>query len=343
MFRGVLLMTAGVFLVPACLDRAAAQPPVSLELVTEQGFPIDGHQRWMEFLQDIGFSTLRIRGARPDDEPRIENRGTPAAPRYMVTGVLVKGNVMRLPGAAFRIGQRKQLEEWLRRLQVGGDEAVLGETGPFGLLQRQWTTLRETLSRKVTWETKDRPVSEVVEEFAANLPIALEVDSSAQRVLSGRAVVAESWRGISCGTALAGIVRPVGLVVVPAGQGTPTVSLLITPSTSAGETWPVGTSAQPPFDRLAPALFRYIQVEIHDRPLSEPIRAIQERVEIPFFFDHFQLARHQVDLETKVNFKPRKTFYKKIVDDLLFQARLRNELRLDETGEPFLWITTIKQ
>ena len=60
-------------------------------------------------------------------------------------------------------------------------------------------------------------------------------------------------------------------------------------------------------------------------------------------WDHNALAKHAVDVQTKVSFAPKKTFYKKIIDDLLYQAMLRSELRVDDADKPFLWITTIKK
>lgn len=322
----------------------AAQPSVALEVVTEPGFPIDGHQRWMEFLSASGFSSLRMRGARGDDEPRVENRGTAADPRYNVTAILTGGNVLQLPGAAIRLGQRPQLAAWLQRLQQGGEEALSAQPGPFGLLGRQWSTVREELARKVTWETQDRRVQDVVEQFASQLRIPIDVDPSAQSLLSSRAAVADSWTGLSCGTALAGIVRPLGLVVVPAtGGGQPVVRLRIARSENVRESWPIGSAPQEPPDKLAPDLFRFVPVEIHDRPLLESLAAIEQRVNIPFYFDHLQLGQQQFDRQLNVTYGPKKTYYKKIVDELLFQGRLRSELRVDEAGKPFLWITTIKR
>ena len=37
------------------------------------------------------------------------------------------------------------------------------------------------------------------------------------------------------------------------------------------------------------------------------------------------------------------TYYDRILDRLLFQAKLKYQLRTDEAGKPFLWITAIRQ
>ncbi len=90
-------------------------------------------------------------------------------------------------------------------------------------------------------------------------------------------------------------------------------------------------------------MFKFVNVEINDRPLSEALESLQERVQLPLLFDHNALARHEVDLNTHVNFPAKNTFYKKIIDQLLFQVLLKSELRVDEAGTPFLWITSTRK
>ena len=51
----------------------------------------EGQQQWMDALKNLGITNLRIRSARPGDEPTIMNRGTDDNPRYAVIGVLAQG------------------------------------------------------------------------------------------------------------------------------------------------------------------------------------------------------------------------------------------------------------
>jgi hypothetical protein len=41
--------------------------------------------------------------------------------------------------------------------------------------------------------------------------------------------------------------------------------------------------------------------------------------------------------------KKGKKSYASVVDEILYQARLSGEMRIDEAEKPFLWITTIRQ
>ena len=43
----------------------------------------------------------------------------------------------------------------------------------------------------------------------------------------------------------------------------------------------------------------------------------------------------------RVRFPAKRTFYKRVLDQVLFQARLEAELRVDDANRPFIWVTTI--
>jgi hypothetical protein len=197
----------------------------------------------------------------------------------------------------------------------------------------------------IAFKTKDKLVREVVKQIVEATPATVEIDASAQTLIAGNEQVLDELQGLSRGTALAAVVRPLGLVVVVTGQGKRVGGLRVTQPAGQEEAWPMGiapTAAMPP-DKAAPTLFKFINVEINERPLAEALAALQDRIQIPVLLDHNALAKHEVDMNTPVSFPAKKTFYKKIVDDLLHQAMLRSELRLDDADKAFLWITTIKK
>jgi hypothetical protein len=339
------LVAATMCLLSVSATSAVAQAPVSLELITQEGMPLDRQPQWLETLKKIGFTSVRMRSAQANEEPVITNRGTDDNPRYTVIGVLTSDNQLHLPGLTARPGQRQQLEEWLTRLRAGGEDAVTGAKGAFGLTAKQFVVLHDAVKPAIEFETKNKPVHDVVKQIVDSMPVTVEIDATAQAAIAGSEQVPDELHGLSRGTTLAAAVRPLGLIVTVSGQGKRAGGLRISKPTGKNEAWPVGikpdTKTSP--DTLAPALFKFINVEINERPLMEAMDAIQGRVEIPVLWDHNALAKHAVDVQTKVSFAPKKTFYKKIVDDLLYQAMLRSELRVDDADKPFLWITTIKQ
>jgi hypothetical protein len=74
------------------------------------------------------------------------------------------------------------------------------------------------------------------------------------------------------------------------------------------------------------------------------LEAIGKRVKIPIVYDRKALTQQKIDpTKTLVTLKNTRTFYASALRRLLFQARLKCEVRYDDSGSPFLWVTTVKR
>jgi hypothetical protein len=326
---------------------ASAEPRVDLELITEKGFAIDGAQEWVEVLKSVGASGIRIRSAEPGDEGGIVTGGTAKAPSYKVTGVLTSGGVLRLPGGQFRLHDKAGISAWIHKLKEGGEEGLTAKVGVFGLTSKQLVAMHEGLASPVGFSTKGKPAGQVVRQIAGNLKkVSVVVDPSAEKALGGDETTPDELSGVASGTALAAALRPLGLVAVPLPPRGSELRLGIADSRAVKESWPVGWPPEKPPRETMPHLFEFLNVEIADTPLPEALDAIQERLKSPFLYDHNSLARHKVDMSAvKVKVPAGKTYYKGILDRMLAQSRpqLKCEIRVDEAGQPLLWITTVKQ
>jgi hypothetical protein len=70
---------------------------------------------------------------------------------------------------------------------------------------------------------------------------------------------------------------------------------------------------------------------------------IGQRLKAPLLMDHNAMARHGIDPEkVVVSFPASRTTYSLILQKVLFKAGLKEELRVDEAGNPFLWVTSVK-
>jgi hypothetical protein len=90
-------------------------------------------------------------------------------------------------------------------------------------------------------------------------------------------------------------------------------------------------------------MFEFHHVEIDGVPLATAMDAIADKLKTPILLDRAALAKLQID-PAKVNVKlpAQRTTYGLALDRVLGQARLKEELRVDDAGKPFLWITTMK-
>jgi hypothetical protein len=322
-------------------NSLAAEPRVNLEIATTPDFPQTEIRKWSDLLGQLELGSVRIRGGKGDDAVEIKVLGKEDSPTYQVTGILSEDKLL-LPKGRFTLSDRAKLEQWFAKLKEGGIEGVTVKPAAFGLLPTQLVTVHEALAVPVAFSTKDQSPRDVAKRIADGLSLKFITDTAGQRALAAEELMADELQGVSSGTALAAVFRPLGLVFLPEKSGSE-IRLRIADSRSAREHWPVGWPAKGNPQQTLPDLFKMLNVEIAATPLNEALPAIQERLKAPVLFDHNSLARQEIDLATKVELPKTNTYYDRILDRLLAQAKLKYELRIDEADKPLLWITTIKQ
>jgi hypothetical protein len=132
-------------------------------------------------------------------------------------------------------------------------------------------------------------------------------------------------------------------VVVPHKSGG-SIRLGVVDSRKAGESWPIGWPPEKKERELVPKLYEFLPVKITNAVLDEALARVQERLEVPFLFDQNAMARHRIDpSKIRVSLPVGRSYYRKVLDRILNQGGLKAELRVDEAGEPFFWIATLKK
>jgi len=335
-FAWALLLTS------ICPQIAVAAPRVTFGLVTEAGFPFGGEQRWINVLKNLDQSGIRIRTGRVGDKVEVTNRGTAASPSYHVVGILSATNKLELTGAVFSLADGAKIAQWFDKLREGGVDGLTATPVAFGLTPDQLVGFHDMLANPIAFKTKGVRAGDVARKIVSTLRVPFSVTSQARRGFSRNEAILDELNGLSAGAALAATLRPLGLVLSPRKTAAGKLELLISDVREVEESWPVGWPPEVPEHKAAPELYeRLPAAEIADRPLSEAIEAIGSRLETPFLFDHNGMAREQIDPAAKnVTFKRKeRVAYLRVLDNVLFQARLQSEVRLDEAGKPFLWIS----
>lgn len=316
-----------------------AAPIVQFELVAERGYSATESQRWIQFLAKLDLTSIRIRQAEPNERAAITNRGTEASPVYHVVGVLTSRNRLRVPGGEFSLGDREAVAAWLKKLETDGVEGPTQKTTAFGLTAQQLVSFHETLAPAITCTSKGRRCGDVVRDIVRGLPLEYVVSDAAKRAFAKDDVCEDDLSGLAAGTSLAAVIRPLGLVFRPEKSGM-TVRLWIGEVTETQEAWPVGWPSEETPVKTAPKLYEMLNADISNVALGKTLTAIQQKVAIPFLLDHNGLARQRIDLAAvKVKYPQGRAMYRRVLDNLLFQGKLSSDLRIDEAGRPFLWIS----
>lgn len=337
------MLAAGVFLswLPAVL--AWAEPRVQLEVVTQPDFPMIRTHEWGAALAKLNLGNIRIRAGQPTDRPQIKQVGTGDSATYHVTGVLMRNNTLRLPEAEFRMTDTAGLKAWLEKLKTRGQAGMNQPPVAFGLTAEELVAVHDALSRVVPQKTRGKKPFDVMKAVAGQLAIAFTSDAAARNAMVKGEAVEDELDGLSAGTVLAAVLRPLGLVMLPQRQGDREIKLAITSVRNVRESWPVGWPPETSPNETLPTLFNFLEVDIQNTPLSEALVAIAARLEAPILLDHNSLARQSVDLSKPVSLPSGRLYFKRILTRLLSQLELTSELRVDEAGNPFLWISTLRQ
>jgi hypothetical protein len=338
----------------------AAAPPIQLELATERGVQITAPQEWLQLLAGIGIENVRIRGAKSSDVPSIANRGTDQRPSFQVIGILTANNQLRLPGGTFARGDRAKMKDYFDRLSADGAESMTAPRGMFGLTGKEIEAVFADLSQPISIETKGKSPRAVIDQLQSGFASKVVIDPANDRALRDADAFPDDLKGITAGTGLAMLLRANGLVLRPeksrgqpvvyhvAAKGPPTATTRKAPAVErAGKTddstleyWPIGWQPHDTPGHTAPSLFEFLNAEIDGFTLAETLDAIRPRIKLPVFIDHASITEHKVDFtKTKVRIPKTRTSYKRVIDRALSQARLGSDIRTDESGNAFLWIS----
>jgi hypothetical protein len=325
----------------AAAAPARAGGTVELELIGDAHGSALLFQEWSQVLGKAGIRNLRIRVANEGDKPGIDVQGTAENPIYVVIGIVESRDAIVLPGGRYRRGDMARLAQWIKDLAERGPNAKKEEKGAFGLTAAQLDRVRKDLAAPVGFSTQGMTRQKMVEKIADQLKLPLRLDAETAQALADDKVEDE-LTDLTCGTALACVLRPAGYCLVPRDAGGE-LACAVVKAERGREAWSVGwPSDKSPRDAL-PALYEFHNVNLQKVSVATALGAITKLVKVPVLLDHYALGRQGIDLaKVTVSLPNSRTTYSLTLRKVLFQARLKFDVRYDEAGAPLLWITTIK-
>ena len=321
-------------------NRTQERRTIILNVSTGARSQAGTQHRWLEALQDVGADRVKI-STRSRSTPAIDETKTTRSTIITVTGV-VSGNNLILPGGKFKMTDKSGMRELFNRLRDDGAKVALAEKKAFGLTSEQLVGVHTKLAKTVDFDTAGQKAGDVFKKIKSENGLTFLLDEAAAAAFNSEEKVAEEFNGMSTGTALAAIARPLGLVMVPNREQGKDIVIHIIDSRASKENWPIGWPIKAAPVAVEPKLFDKLPIEIRDFKLKSALDAIEKRAGVLFLYDHNTLAREGIELtEVKVTLVQKKGSLLVAVSKLLRQTkpRLAEEIRLDENGKAFLWIT----
>jgi hypothetical protein len=315
---------------------------VQLELVGDARSTALTFQDWAQALGSAGIKNFRLRAGQETDKVGIEVQGTAEHPLYIVTGQVLSRDQLQLPGARFKRSEVKRLAQWLDDLAQYGPPDKRPKKVAFGLTAEQLDRVKKDLAAPVGFSTKGLSRRDAVEKIARKLSLSLKFEDGTVRSLADDKVQDELSK-LSCGTALAYLLRPAGYCFAPQAAGGQIEYVVFKARGNLREIWPVGRPPEKTLPEILPGLFEFRHINVQNVSAATALEAIGKRLQTPVLYDHAALAKHAIDpAKAIVNLPGMRTNYSLALGRMLFPAGLKFEVRLDEAGAPFLWIFTVK-
>lgn len=332
---------------PAKRSEDQPETEVSLILLTDATSAAEHAQAWGQRLQkfEIGFQT---RQAIAGEKLQVTEKKLGRLRQVAVVAQLDRNGKIVCQNRAFTLGDADKLADWIRELKAYGAQGAPNGKPMFGLDERQFNAVLKALSTPVEVETNGLTLDGSLQKLPIPREHPIRLTPEAERTireLDRDKVVRQSLAGLSVGSVLAATLAEFGLSFRPLRTPSSKIELAISPRSDETDAWPVGWPLDPskPQGQLVPALFQMVPVELNEAPLPDVLVAAAEASETPIVIDHFAIERQGIDLsEIKITIANRKTAWGVLLRQITTPHKLGSRLLTDDTGRPFVLITTSK-
>ena len=347
-----LIVFLGIFcFFPLSLKAAS----IRLEIFCDgQLQPLDA-QEWGRALNSAGFQGVQIRGGDGSDVLDIYELGPDT---YRVSGMLMKNSQILLPGnARFSVGRVREMKSYLEEQILLMRETQTSEIGSGSSIENGLTKESESISgdrsdREFLFQDLAEPVGfrtqgvsrkKVLQKLSKNFRAEIRFPKSIRNMFDESDLVTEELEDVARGTALVYVLRYLGYCVIPerAETGGYFLKVVSAAKSDPDKILSVGYSVEDP---SISKLHERFQANVDGVSASVILESLQKRLEIPFLFDFNSMAGLRIELEKVIiQQKPAKISYRQLLDAVLYQARMKREVRMDEAGKVFFWMTTIRK
>lgn len=327
---------------------SVSETEVSLELLSGAAAAAEHAQAWGQRLQKLNIP-FQTRQAVTGDKAEVKEQKLGRLRRVTVVAVLDRNGKIVCQDRSFTLAEAEKLAEWIRELKAYGAQGAPQGKPLFGLDERQFGGLLRELSTPVEIDTEGLTLEAALTKLPlpAKHPLRTSVEAQrAIRELAADKTLKNDTRGLSVGTALAVLLSECGLIFKPLRTPEGKIELIVAPREENQEAWPIGWPLDSDTSRakLIPSLFKTVPVALDDVPLTDVLTAASKTSEVPLLIDHQAIERAEINLaELRVTVPNQKTTWSLLLRRVTFPHRLGRSIMADDSGKPFVLITTLKE
>lgn len=316
---------------------------MELDVAMEAGFPVADLQRWNALLGECGFDSVRI-GSPGGSVAKVavEPVAGVGGKSFKVTGVLMRSGQLLLPGGRFGVNEKAAITAWAAKVRSEGAPLAPGQKrSPFGIEPLTLDVIRKDLGRAADFSTLQKSPVDVLTQIGNRCQYQVVAEPAIADILVRAEKVPGELQGLACGTVLAAVLRREGLSLVPALGVGGRPEYTIVKARPDQDIWPIGWPPERPLPEVLPEMFTLRNVAIDDYAASELLQVVADRLKLPMLFDEQALVIKKLDpSKVKVKIPEGQMGYETVLDRAMFQSGLRHEVRLDDGGRAFLWVTS---
>jgi hypothetical protein len=327
--------------------RATADRVLALEvLIQPQARDRIRAQEWGRLLQELGYSP-RFRVPAVGEKQRLEEESANGRQRLLAVGGLQADGSIELGGRRFTLSDGPALDQFLQDLRRHGSGGPAAGNPRWGLSDEQFLAFSRLLLEPVEESLELGSPAETVKRLG--LPMELSIvfaDEVLQSSLQPRPEGAPEeleLSGVSRGTALAIALSQYGMGFRPVLTKQGKYVAEIRAGGEADNLWPVGWKTLEPIPDVLPAWLKSIPFSIEDADLASLVEAVSGKLEIPAYSSALALRTAGRSLDELTWSRSGKLSPFAMLRTVGEKFELGFDVRADEAGRLFLWVTTRQQ
>lgn len=299
--------------------------------------------QWAELLKEAGAASVREVAAETlllkPKTPVVEEPIELVGGRIVVKASIDLAGTLRIGDTAYRAGQAEPLAAFIKKLHTEGLPAPDPTQPRWGLRGTDWESLVSTLRTPAGTAIKDLPIRELLDQTAQRCRIPIRLSDAANAV-AARARVTADTGALTTGSSLAYALGTVGLIFEPRSDGAGTVALLVRTEAESEHPWPVGFLPNEFPGNVAPVLFQKTSYAARETTLAEYVVFLRKELSMDVMVHGRAIARRGMDpRELKATAEFVDQAWATTLRQFLGSMGLKHEIRFDEAGKAFVWIT----
>lgn len=332
--------------IPPRKESSDSKTVISVELVA--GAEGVGYQAqlWRPVFEQLSVD-VQIRTGNVNDKPEIKEDNIAGIRRVKVIGALDRQGRIVLPDRTFTRSQSENLGKYLDDLKKFGQQGNPAGQPLWGLNAEQFGEFYKAFSEKVDKPAKELTLKKAMEELSLPEKYPVRMTKKAEEWLEtefpGEPEFRQSLEGFSRGTAFAMLLNDYGLGFRPARTPSGDIEITIEPIRETTKIWPVGWQLKDSRQKTAPGLFQLVPIDLEDVALMDVLNAVTVKSKVPVRYDHYRIEANGLNLDNiRVNYPPRQTSFSLLLRGITNPNLLAYDLKIDELGQPFIWIRPLR-